>query len=409
MSEPVADHPTAGAQGRGGELRHDLAPDSEELADLAGTWRSAYVHIPFCSRRCPYCDFAVVTPQETAVGHTTYTDAILAEIEMEPEWVPLDAVNFGGGTPSSVAPGELIRVLDALRIRFGLAPNAEISLEANPEDWDQAWAEALLVAGFTRVSWGVQSFDGHILASLGRAHTPECAERAVVGSRRAGFASVSLDLIFGAPGEPAASWRHTIDTAVACGPHHLSAYALTVERGTALSRAVQAGEPGPDADDQAEKYETLSAALPAAGLVQYEVSNWARPGHPCRYNLGTWAQGEYVAFGLGAHGHRNGVRRRNVRRLDAYLARTADGERPEAGAERLDGWRREQERIVLGLRRRAGVKAGWAGERLAASAEGTRLVAAGVLAFQSGRVKVARPLLTDAVSVAVLSLSPRDC
>ncbi len=411
MSDRVAAAPdgTAGATGQGDRPWNDLAPDSPELADLAASWRSAYVHIPFCTRRCPYCDFAVVTPDETAFGHDAYIDAVVAEIGMEPSWAPLDAVNFGGGTPSAVAPRELITVLDALRSRFGLAPGAEISLEANPEDWDGAWADDLLAAGFTRVSWGVQSFDVGVLAALGRLHTPEGAVRAIAGSQRAGFASVSVDLIFGTPGESTASWRRTVDAAIACAPDHLSAYALTVERGTALSRAVLAGGPAPDADDQAEKYETLAAALTPTGLVQYEVSNWARRGHPCRYNLSTWAQGEYLAFGLGAHGHRDGVRRRNLRRLDAYLARVAQGVRPEAGFERLDAWARERERIILGLRRRAGVEVGEGGERLAASAEGNRLVAAGVLAFEGGRAKAARPLLTDAVSVAVLSLSPGDC
>jgi oxygen-independent coproporphyrinogen-3 oxidase len=397
------------AMGRHGEPWRHLAPDSDELADLAGSWRSAYVHIPFCRRRCPYCDFAVVTPEETSASHAAYIDAVVAEIGMEPEWAPLDAVNFGGGTPSAVAPGELIRVLEQLRTHFELAPDAEISLEANPEDWSEAWAEELLAAGFTRISWGVQSFDRDVLAALGRVHTPEGAVRAISGSQRAGFASVSVDLIFGTPGESASSSLRTVETAIGCRPDHVSAYALTVERGTALSRAVLAGARGPDADDQAEKYEALSEALRAAGLVQYEVSNWARCGHPCRYNLATWAQGEYVAFGLGAHGHRNGVRRRNVRRLDAYLTRVAQGVRPEAGSERLDAWGREQERMILGLRRRAGVEAGLGGHLLAASPEGSRLVSAGVLTFGRGRVRVVGPLLTDAASVAVLSLSPGDC
>lgn len=386
-----------------------LRPDSAELADLARGWRSAYVHIPFCRRRCPYCDFAVVTGEETAASHETYVDAVVAEIGMEPLWQTLDAVNFGGGTPSALAPGELARILEALRSRFGVAPNAEISLEANPEDWSDAWAADLLAAGFNRISWGVQSFDPGVLAALGRAHTPEQAEAAVAGARRAGFGSVSLDLIFGTPGESAASWRTTVEAALECAPDHLSAYALTVERGTALSRSVLGGAPSPDPDDQAERYEVLVAAAGAGGLVHYEVSNWAGPGHPCRYNLSTWAQGEYLAFGLGAHGHRAGRRRRNVRRMDAYLDRVAAGERPEAGAERLDDWGREQERVVLGSRRRAGVTAGACGAMLVSSDAGERLSAAGVLSVEEGRLVVARPLLTDAVAVAVLSLSPGDC
>jgi len=388
-----------------------LAPDSTGLADVAASWRSAYVHIPFCRRRCPYCDFAVVTPSEIppASGEEKYAAAVVAEIDMEPPWGPLDAINFGGGTPSAVDPANLIRVLAALRNRFGIAPDAEISLEANPEDWSEEWGETLVAAGFTRVSWGVQSFDPGVLAALGRAHSPAQAAAAVAGSHRIGFGSVSIDLILGTPGETFGSWHTTVETAVACAPHHLSAYSLTVERGTALSRAVAAGAPAPDPDDQADKYELLAVAAPGAGLVHYEVSNFALPGHVCRYNLSTWAQGEYVAFGLGAHGHRNGVRRNNVRRLGGYLDGIAAGHRPQAGAETSGPWAREQERLLLGLRRRAGVFPGLGGAALTESGEGQRLMAAGVLAVNEDRLVVARPLLTDAVSIAVLSLSPRDC
>ncbi len=387
------------------------SPDSALLADLAASWRTAYVHVPFCRRRCPYCDFAVVTPEEAPRGGTqeSYVDAVIAEVAMEPPWAPLDAVNFGGGTPSAVTPHGLRRILDAVDDRFGIASDAEVSLEANPEDWSEAWAASMLAAGFTRVSWGVQSFDPRVLAALGRAHDPKQACHAVAESRRAGFASVSIDLIYGTPGESMTSWRHTLDTALELAPDHMSAYSLTVERGTALSRAVSAGAPAPDPDDQAEKYERLVDAAPSAGLVHYEVSNFARAGHACRYNLSTWAQGEYLGFGLGAHGHRDGARRRNVRRLDAYLARVGAGERPEAGSERTDAWGREQERLLLGLRRRAGVAEGPCGAALAASGEGQRLIAAGVLRADGGRLVVAKPLLTDAVSVAVLSLSPDEC
>jgi oxygen-independent coproporphyrinogen-3 oxidase len=255
----------------------------------------------------------------------------------------------------------------------------------------------------------VQSFDPAVLTSLGRLHGPADGEQAVLAARSAGFETVGLDLIYGTPGESAASWEETVERALALDPDHLSAYALTVERGTALSRDVLAGAPGPDPDDQADKYEHLAASASAAGLVRYEVSNWARPGHACRYNLATWGQGEYLAFGLGAHGHREGMRRRNVRRLDAYLSLVEAGERPEAGAERVDGWSAEQERLMLGLRRAAGVIAGDGGAALEASADGLRLVAAGVLGRRGDRLVVAMPLLTDEAVRAVLSLSSGDC
>lgn len=388
-----------------------LAPDSPELADLAGSWRSAYVHIPFCRRRCPYCDFAVVTPEEAPeAGMTTrYVDAVVAEIAMEPPWRMLDAVNFGGGTPSAIPAGQLGRILDALRNRFGLAAGAEISLEANPEDWSEELGAAWAELGVTRLSWGAQSFDPSVLAWLGRNHTPEEAVAAITGSRKLGFRSVSVDLIFGAAEEQTDRWRHSLARTLELDPHHLSTYSLTVERGTELSRAVAAGAPAPDPDDQADRYEMAVELATAAGLVHYEVSNFALPGHPCRYNLATWAQGEYLAFGLGAHGHRAGVRRRNIRRLAAYLEAVESGNRPEAGTETVQGWAAENERVLLGLRRRAGVAMGVGGRALLASDEGRRLVAAGVLAVDADRLRVAQPLLTDAVSVAVLSLSPRDC
>ena len=386
-----------------------VAPDSAELADRAASWKSAYVHIPFCRRRCPYCDFAVVTPDEGATPDVIdrYVAAVLAEIDMEPDgFGQLDAVNFGGGTPSALAPGDLALILDRLADRWGLRPSAEISIEANPEDIDAATAAALAAVGFTRLSLGVQSFDAAVLASLGRVHDADEAAAAVAAARGAGFGSVSIDLIFGTPGESYPSWRDTVDRAMAAEPDHLSAYALTVERGTGLSRAVLAGAPAPDPDDLADKYEYLDEAVAGAGLTRYEVSNFATPGHPCRYNLATWAQGEYLGFGLGAHDHRGGVRRRNVRRLDVYLERVGGGRSPESGSEVLEGWAAEQERVMLGLRRAAGVIAGPAGTALLRSTDGERLMAAGVLAVRDDRLIVTRPLLTDAAARAVVGLSP---
>ena len=351
----------------------------------------------------------MVTPSETNRPVAAYVDAVVAEIAMEPEWAPLDAVNLGGGTPSTLDPPSLERILAALGDRFGFVPGAEVSIEANPEDVTPALAEALVDMGFNRISLGVQSLDAAVLGALGREHDRRQAETAVAAVRSAGFRSVSIDLIFGAAGETQASWRATMAAALDLSPDHLSAYGLTVEPGTALSRQIAAGGPSPDPDVQADDYEHLVEAVAGTGLVHYEVSNFAAPGHVCRYNLSTWAQGEYVAFGLGAHGHRDGVRRRNLRRLEAYLDRIADGNRPEAGTVRQDDWGREQERVLLGLRRRAGVAAGVAGMGLWESEEGERLAVAGVLRRDADRLVVTRPLLTDAVSRAVLSLSPREC
>jgi oxygen-independent coproporphyrinogen-3 oxidase len=247
-----------------------------------------------------------------------------------------------------------------------------------------------------------------VLEWLGRAHTPEQAASAVAGARRAGFRSVSVDLIFGSPVESRASWQRSVAAALGLEIDHLSCYALTVEPGTPLSRSVRAGAPAPDPDAQADRYEAAWEAAGAAGLQRYETSNAARPGHACVYNLVTWAGGEYQGFGNGAHRHVGGTRSWNVRRVDRYLERVEAGGRATSGEERLDAWGREQERLVLGLRRASGTAIGEAGRALLDSPEGARLVAAGVLAADGGRLRVDRPLLGDAVARAVLGLDPPD-
>ena len=379
--------------------------DAPRLADAAAAWVAAYVHIPFCRRVCPYCDFAVV---EGAEGRQApYLEALLAEIRREPPFGrPLDAVFVGGGTPTSLAPADLGRVVSALDDSLGLVTGAEISLEANPEDLTPAVAAELAAQGFNRVSLGVQSFDPGVLGALGRRHDQATA-RAAVAAALAAFPSVNVDLIFGTPGETITSWRESVEQAVGSGVQHLSAYALTVERGTPLGRAVQDGAPAPDPDDQATKYEIVSEVAARAGLERYETSNFARPGHHCRYNLLTWAQGEYAGFGNGAHRHRSGVRSWNVRRLDRYIEQAAES--AVAGEEALGPWERELERFSLGLRRTAGVVAGEAGRALLGSDQGRRLLDAGVVAVEGDRIRVARPLLGDEVGRAALALRPGDC
>jgi coproporphyrinogen III oxidase-like Fe-S oxidoreductase len=220
---------------------------------------------------------------------------------------------------------------------------------------------------------------------------------------------VGLDLILGTPGESGASWRATVEQALETGIDHLSTYALTVERGTPLSRAVAAGAPGPDPDRQADRYEEAVRLVTEAGLVRYETSNFARPGHACLYNLITWGRGEYEGFGAGAHRHRSGTRSWNLRRVDRYVDRVEQGASPVAGRETLGPWQQEQERVVLGLRRAAGVEAGAGGRRLLASAAGRRLVEAGVLEQVADRLRVARPLLGNEVGRALLALEEGDC
>jgi len=384
-----------------------LRPDSIELADMAARWRSAYVHIPFCRRRCPYCDFAVVAPEDRQVadiGDLTrrYLEALQVEIEMEQAWERLDAVNFGGGTPSSVGAAAIADLLVLIERHFGLADAAEVSVEVNPEDVTDTLVAELADIGVTRVSLGIQSFDDVVLEYLGRAH--DAATAAVAVQRCLPAFSVGLDLIFGAPPETVASWASTVDRALELGPDHLSVYALTVERGTALWRHVASGAAAPDPDDQAEKYDYVQRAATAAGLIQYEVSNFARTGHACRYNLATWGQAEYVGFGLGAHAHRAGIRRRNVRSAAAYLDMVTNGRRPEAGREATAD--PEMERLILGLRRACGVELGGYAARAVADPAIDRLITAGVVAIEQGRLRVLAPLLGDEVGAAVLSLSP---
>lgn len=384
-------------------------PDDPDLADAAADWRCAYVHLPFCRRRCPYCDFAVVARDEGPADRIRYADAVVAEVAMEEPWGPLHAVSLGGGTPTQTPPGDLRRIVDALTSRFALQADAEVSIEANPEDWSDDLAAELVAIGFNRLSLGGQSFDRTVLSALGRLHEPSDVGIAVASARRAGFTSINIDLIFGTPGESARSWLASVEAALSLDIDHLSAYALTVEPGTELSRRVHAGAASPDPDDQADKYETLLALVADAGLTRYEVSNFARPGHHCRYNLATWAAGEYVAFGLGAHDHRDGVRHRNHRRLDRYVESVAAGQRPRLGSEERDGWGREQDRLMVGLRRGAGVTPGPVGEALLASPEGERMLAAGIIVCDAGRIVVTKPLLTDVVVRSVLSLSPGEC
>ncbi len=217
---------------------------------------------------------------------------------------------------------------------------------------------------------------------------------------------MSLDLIFGSPAEDDASWQSTVLSAIDCDPDHVSAYSLTVEPGTVLWRQVRHGAVAPDPDDQAGRWETAARLLSDAGFVRYEISNHARPGHVCRYNLSVWGQGEYLAFGLGAHGFRDGVRSRRVRRLDTYIDRVGSGIGPIQATDLVTGWDAELERLMLGLRRTSGVRLGQAGAALVESHAGRRLIEAGVVAVERGRLVVTAPLLTDEAVRAVLDLEP---
>lgn len=302
----------------------------------------------------------------------------------------------------------LAGVLEALVERFGVRRGVEVSLEANPEDWTWQKARDLAEVGFNRVSLGAQSFDGAVLAYLGRRHTPDDIVRSVSAARNAGFVSVNLDLILGSPPETPASWSSTLQRALECEPDHLSTYALTVEPGTVLWKEVRAGACPPDPDRQADGWEEAARMCAEAGLVRYEVSNAARPGHHCRYNLSVWGQGEYLGFGNGAHSFRDGRRWENVRDPARYLDTVEGGSSPARRVETIDGWAAETERLLLGIRRTAGVRALGAGMALWTSRRGRRLRRAGVIELRDGRLRVSRPLLTDEVSREILTMDPLE-
>ena len=372
-------------------------------ADHFAEAAAAYVHIPFCSAVCPYCDFAVVAGRDDLA--TRYIDAVCNEIATSEPWRALDAVYFGGGTPSHLDHSLLSRAIDALVTRYGIARDAEVSLEANPEDFSSDQASRIREIGFNRVSFGAQSFDDSVLLSLGRRHLPEQIETSVQAAREAGFDNVSIDLIYGTPGETDGSWAQSLQRTVEIDPDHISCYALTVEPGTPLGRSVRDGAPAPDPDVQADRYELAERILASVGFHRYEVSNWSKLERECRYNLTVWAQGEYEAFGNGAHGFRKGRRYRNHRRLDAYIDRVESGRSPEAGHDVIAGWDAEIDRLFVGLRRSVGVARGTGTEALLVSEEGRSLLGAGVITELDDRLVVSRPLMTDAVHRSVLALN----
>ncbi len=383
--------------------------DDPGLADAAHDVKSAYVHIPFCRRRCPYCDFAVVEGVLDDRSHRRYTSAVIAEIAMESPFGPLGAINFGGGTPSAIAPEHISTIVSELRDRFGVTDDVEVSIEINPEDWTDSLADGLVMAGVNRVSIGAQSMSDNVLGALGRLHGADQVTHAVLGARTAGVRSVSIDLILGHPVESSDEWALTVGRILSLPIDHVSTYALTVEPGTAFARLMTTRETAPDDDIQADRYELFTEFARAEGIDRYEVSNHARPGHACRYNLSTWAHGEYIAFGLGAHDHRWGMRSRNHRRLDRYLEAVEGGGRPRIGSERLDATAQERDRLMLGLRLAAGTPMTDFARRFVETEQAFRLMEAGVMAVRDDRLVVLDPLRADMVAREALSVATADC
>lgn len=321
---------------------------------------SLYVHVPFCRVRCGYCDFNTYTPSELGdLSPTTYLGAAIAELDLAARILGrrrVDTVFFGGGTPTMLPDAQLAGLLGAISERFELAPGAEVTTEANPESVTPAYFETLREAGFTRISLGLQSVVPHVLGVLDRQHTPRRGLEAAGWARDAGFQHISLDLIYGTPGESVDDWRASLDAVAATPVDHVSAYSLIVEEGTRLASRVRRGElPMPDEDDLADKYVIADDTLGALGFANYEVSNWARPGGECRHNLAYWRGADWWGIGPGAHSHVGGVRFWNRKHPRSYAASLAAGESPALAREVLGEEERRVERVLLELRLADGV------------------------------------------------------
>ncbi|WP_285776375.1 radical SAM family heme chaperone HemW [Microtetraspora sp. NBRC 13810] len=355
-----------------------------------------YVHVPFCATRCGYCDFNTYTAAELGPGasHGDYADTVAEEVRLARRVLgdadlPVRTVFFGGGTPTLLDSHDLTRVLGVIDKEFGLAPDAEVTTEANPESVDPASLATLRSGGFNRVSFGMQSAREHVLRVLDRRHTPGRAAQAVREAREAGFEHVNLDLIYSTPGETDDDWRASLEAALAAGPDHVSAYSLIVEDGTRLAARIRRGElPMPDDDVAADRYLIAEELLTAAGLTWYEISNWAASeAARCRHNLLYWTGGDWWGAGPGAHSHVGGTRWWNVKHPAAYAARLAAGETPAHAREILTPADRAMERLMLELRLVTGFP-------LAEVAPESRTAVAGALAgglletepFKAGRM-----------------------
>jgi len=327
---------------------------------------SAYVHIPFCASRCGYCDFNTYTAAElqrdgTSITAATYPDRVVAEVN----WLRnnqasddrrLSTVFFGGGTPTLIDSIELVRILHSLKSSYGFTDDVEVTTEANPDSVTLQDLETLRAGGFTRVSFGHQSSAANVLALLERTHTPGKTWQAVSDARSAGFEHVSVDLIYGSPGETDSDLLQTLDQVAIADVDHVSAYSLIVEPGTRLATRVARGEiPNPSDDVAAHRYELIDKKLQSHGMIWYEVSNWAKPGGECRHNIAYWRNQDWLGIGPGAHAHAAGTRSWNLKHPAAWAARVDEGISASAESEVLEPSDISHEEIMLGLRLREGL------------------------------------------------------
>ena len=326
---------------------------------------SFYIHIPYCAKRCGYCDFNTYTPSELKSGDldslsSSYIDSAIKEIEMAAQVVGsaiIPSIFFGGGTPSLLPAAQLARVIEAIRGRFTLDKDIEITLEANPDSLTQEFLDEIKSAGATRISMGMQSAVGSVLKVLDRTHNPESVGRAVSMVRAAGFEHVSVDLIYGSPGETIDDWRRSLEYALALDIDHISAYALIAEKGTKLAAQINRGELTMPPDDQsADKYLLADQLFEAAGFNWYELSNWSKPGGQCRHNIAYWDGSFWWGVGAGAHSYLNGKRWWNVKHPSSYQEKILQGQSPELSHEILTPENLSDEFIMLQIRRREGIQ-----------------------------------------------------
>jgi oxygen-independent coproporphyrinogen-3 oxidase len=375
--------------------------------------RSAYLHIPFCHRRCYYCDFAVVPLGDRAAGEAgspgaasiaAYLELLQREIALAPAGPPLSTVYLGGGTPSLLTPAQVAGLLQALGHRYGLALGAEVSLELDPASFDRQRLAGYLAAGVNRVSLGGQSFDDGVLADLGRRHRAADLLQATswLAQARSGgdLRSWSLDLIQAVPGQTRSAWRQQLRQAVASGAPHLSVYDLSIEPGTVFGRRAERGQLGlPDDDLAADLMELTWAELHAAGYGHYEISNYARPGRECRHNLAYWLGSDYLGLGPSAFSTRQNERWKNVSDTSEYIRRIENGAEAADFHEALDAETRKVEQIAFALRTNRGVPTS-----LLPTDKAAQLVAGGLLREESGRSYLTQhgKMLADAVAENVI-------
>jgi oxygen-independent coproporphyrinogen-3 oxidase len=322
---------------------------------------SFYVHIPYCIKRCGYCDFNTYTPSELQDGATLeivsndYIDAVLSELDAAPVDV-VPTIFFGGGTPSLLPAYDLGRVIAAIKARNGLTADCEITLEANPDSVTAEKLAEYLQVGFNRISFGMQSAKPHVLAALDRTHNPANVEKAITMARAAGFQSISVDLIYGTPGESLQDWQDTVEAALSLDIDHISAYALIVETGTKLAAQIKRGDlTMPNDDLMADMYLLVDQMCEAKGLTWYELSNWSKPGHQCRHNIAYWENKNWWGCGPGAHSHIDARRFWNVKHPTTYKQKVFAGESPVLESEQLTAEQIKDESILLGIRMREGL------------------------------------------------------